>query len=174
MRSLRLGILLVAVGLTAMGMPAVAQDPRPTTAHNQGGVSDPRSFVGQIYARYQAAPGVPPEDPVHSYSDRLRRLFDDYNAWQASHQDLVGSVAFDWWTNSQDWGEIRLSELRVEQDGPDRQTVVAPFVNYGVENVNRFRFVRQGDRWFLDDVVNGSGGGDNGWTLSALLRERHE
>jgi hypothetical protein len=30
--------------------------------------------------------------------------------------------------------------------------------------------VRQGVRWFLDDAMEGTGHGDNGWTLSALLQ----
>lgn len=149
-----------------------AQTPRAQPAVR--GVEDPRRFVEQVYARYRAAPGVPPEDLVHSYSDRLRALFTAYDAWQARHQDLVGSVAFDWWTNSQDWGELNIRELGEERRGPDRRTIAVRFLNYDVESTNRFHFVRRGGRWFLDDVVNGSGSGENGWTLSALLRERPE
>lgn len=174
---MRLAVMTLAICVACT--PAVAQGaagsaPPQVAAVADRGVANPRAFVEQVYARYRAAPGVPPEDPVHAYSDRLRALFDAYNAWQAAHDDLVGSVAFDWWTNSQDWGEIRMHELREEQEGPDRLAVVARFAVYDAENVNRFRFVRAGGRWYLDDVVNGSGHGGDGWTLSALLRERPE
>ena len=66
--------------------------------------------------------------------------------------------------------EPRLTESR---DGPDRRTVTARFSNGGTPVVNRFRFIRQDGRWYLDDVVNG-GGGAEGWVLSELLQEREE
>ena len=168
--------ILAATCLAVSALPARAQDSQAVDLSSQArrGVDDPRAFVEQIYARYRAAPNTPPVDPVYSYSDRLRRLFAAYDAWQARHQDLVGSLAFDWWTNSQDWDEIRIAELREQRRGPDRRVVVARFIVFDRESVNRFQFVRQSGRWYLDDVVNGNGRGDDGWTLSALLRERPE
>jgi hypothetical protein len=150
----------VAIGIAA---PAAAQR----------GVSDPRAFVQQTYAAYARAPDRPPADQSFVYSARLRALFDAYDAWQRRHDDLVGSLAFDWWTNSQDWGEIRVVELREAQDGPDRRTVTVRFRNYDAETTTAFRFVRERGRWFLDDAVQGDGG-DDGWILSELLRERPE
>jgi hypothetical protein len=161
-------------GMPALGMAQAAQAPTAGTQAQARGVGDPRQFVEQTYARYRAAPNTPPEDPVYSYSDRLRSLFSAYDAWQRQHDDLVGSIDFDWWTNSQDWSDIRVTQLREERRGPNRRTIVARIVDMDVESVNRFQFVRQGNRWFLDDVVNGSGRANSGWTLSALLRERPE
>ena len=169
-------VMLAVVFLAIPALPSGAQETQPPTERAQGrrGVDDPRAFVEQTYARYRSAPNTPPVDPVYSYSDRLRRLFAAYDAWQARHQDLVGSLDFDWWTNAQDWDEIRIAELREQRRGPDRRTVIARFTVFDRESVNRFQFVRQGGRWYLDDVVNGNGRGDDGWTLSALLRERPE
>ncbi len=101
-------------------------------------------------------------------------MFDAYDAWQRQHDDLVGSLAVDWWTNSQDWGEIRVIQLSEAQDGPDRRTVTVRFRNYDAETTTAFVFAREHGRWFLDDAVQGSGDGGDGWTLSALLRERPE
>jgi hypothetical protein len=52
--------------------------------------------------------------------------------------------------------------------------VTARFRNIDRRDEVRFQFVRVGRRWYLDDAVEGSGHGDNGWTLSALLRSREE
>ena len=164
---LRQMLMALAMLFAALAAPAAATD-------IQRGVTDPRGFVARTYATYRANPDTPPADLSFVYSDRLRALYDDYDAWQASHQDLVGSVAFDWWTNSQDWGDVRIDDLAVTFDGPDRLTITVRFINFDRTDTNRFQFVRVGERWYLDEVVNGSGSGDNGWTLSALLRERQE
>ncbi len=164
--------MLAALGLTGTAVSASAQVPAAPAQASARGVGDPRAFVEATYARYRAAPNSPPEDPVYSYSDRLRALFGAYDRWQAGHQDLVGSLDFDWWTNSQDWGEIAIRELREERRGANRRTIMVRFVNYDVEGVNRFQFVRQGGRWYLDDVVGGTGGGSDGWALAPLLRGR--
>ena len=136
------------------------------------GVEDPRALVAQTYEAYRRNPDRPVPSPSFAYSDRLRALFDAYDAWQAGHQDLVGSLNFDWWMNAQDWAPVE-PDLTEDQDGPDRRTVTARFSIYGTPVVNRFQFVRQGGRWYLDDVVNGDGGAD-GWVLSELLQEREE
>jgi hypothetical protein len=34
--------------------------------------------------------------------------------------------------------------------------------------------VREGGRWYLDEAVEGTGSGDDGWTLSALLQSREQ
>jgi hypothetical protein len=172
----KMGVAVAAACLVGLAMPMTAQAAQAPAARSQAGirgVSDPRAFVEMVYARYRAAPDTPPADPINSYSDRLRALFNAYNNWQAEHDDLVGALSFDWWTNSQDWGDIRAT-LREERRGPNRRIIVARIVDFGTESVNRFHFVRVGNRWFLDEVVNGTGRGGEGWTLSALLRERPE
>ena len=176
---------LVAIG--AWSSAAIGQDKPPAAANEAAlaetakpdeetpvvrGVEDPRALVAETYEAYRRNPDRPVPSPSFAYSDRLRALFDAYDAWQAGHQDLVGSLNFDWWMNAQDWAPVEPS-LTEDQDGPDRRTVTARFSNYGTPVVNRFRFIRQSGRWYLDDVVNGDGGAE-GWVLSELLREREE
>lgn len=134
-------------------------------------VDDPRAFVARTYAAYARAANDPPAEPRHAYSPRLRALFATYERWARAHDDLVGSLDFDWWVNAQDWAisGAAVTELPAARG---RRTVVARWTNYGRTDSSRFLFVRIGARWYLDDVVNGSGHGDDGWTLSALLRER--
>lgn len=136
------------------------------------GVEDPRAFVQGMFELYRAGPEAPIEWPVYAYSDRLKALFDGYDAWARQHDDLVGSLDFDWWVNAQDW-ELRSVELSEERHGPDRRTVVARFDNAGRQDMSRFHFVRDGGRWYLDDVSNGDAARD-GWVLSQLLQERPE
>lgn len=140
----------------------------PVLAQNRG-VTDPRAFVAATYARYQAHPDRPPPSQAFAYSLRLRQLFAGYDAWQLRHSDDVGSIDFDWWTNAQDY-RIRNLAYRVINEGPALRWVVARFDNYDRHDEVRFRFVRQGARWYLDDAMQGTGSGDNGWTLSALLQ----
>ena len=134
------------------------------------GVQDPRAFVASRYEAYLRDPNGP-DEPAFAYSDRLGALFLAYEDWTEQHDDLVGSLVFDWWTNAQDWAlaDVRVTEAR---DGPDRRTVRARFSNGGRPDEIRFLFVRQGELWFLDDAIEGTGSGDGGWTLSDLLRER--
>lgn len=141
----------------------------PAAANAQ--VDDPRAFVAATYARYARAANDPPAEPAHAYSPRLRALFAAYERWARAHDDLVGSLDFDWWVNAQDW-EISGVAVTEEAAGPDRRAIVARWTNYGRMDSSRFLFVRDHGRWYLDDVVNGTGSGDEGWTLSALLRER--
>lgn len=146
----------------------------PIQAQAARGVDDPRAFVAATYQAYRANSNAPPADLSFVYSDRLQALHDAYDAWQAAHEDLVGSVGFDWWTNSQDWDTVRVDDLSVSRQGPARMTVAARFTIYDRSDTNRFLFVRQGSRWYLDDVINGSGSSGDGWTLSTLLQERQD
>jgi hypothetical protein len=153
--------LLLAFALLFGGaLPAMAQG---------RGVAEPRAFVAATYARYQARPDTPPPNQSYAYSPRLRRLFAGYDAWQRAHNDEVGSIDFDWWTNAQDW-ELSNLRLSVLNEGRDLRWIIARFDNAGRHDEVRFRFVRQGGRWYLDDAMQGTGSGDNGWTLSALLQ----
>ena len=132
------------------------------------GVDDPRALVEGQYRAYQTHTDSQVEAPTFAYSDRLKSLFDGYDAWQRQHQDEVGSIDFDWWINAQDWAlhDVAITEA---DSGPDAKTVTAHFRNADRVEEVRFLFVRRNGRWFLDDAVQGSGHGDDGWTLSALL-----
>ena len=149
--------------LAALALAAFTQVPR--------GIEDPEAFVRAHYALYARAANDPPPEPAHIYSARLVPLFADYEAWARAHDDLVGSLDFDWWVNAQDW---EIGDLRIvaSETGPDRRAIIVHWTNYGRADTNRFLFVREGGRWYLDEVVNGSGGGDDGWTLTVLLRQR--
>jgi hypothetical protein len=152
--------------LNAAGTAIAA--PAHRAAHARG-VEDPRAFVAQRFAGYRSGTDHVPPDPVWAYSPRLAALFAVYDRWQHRHHDEVGSIDFDWWINAQDW---ELSGVAVTQadTGPNARTVTAHWRNSGREDSSRFLFVRIGGRWYLDDATNGSGHGDEGWTLSELLR----
>jgi hypothetical protein len=169
----RLGFALLALGGLCAYAPA-QEKPAATAAGAQAvrGVEDPRAFVEQFYAAYETYPNGP-EWPAFAYSDRLRALFEAYETWTADHEDLVGALDFDWWVNAQEW---ELSDVRVTESRPsaNRRVVAARFSNAGRPDEVRFLFVREGSRWYLDDAIEGTGRGDGGWTLSALLRERAE
>ena len=153
----------ILLALAALAAAAFTQVPR--------GVEDPRAFVSSVYADYARTANAPPAEPTYAYSPRLAALFGAYERWARAHDDLVGSLDFDWWMNAQDW---EISGVAVSQapGGGNRRTVTARWTNYGRADSSRFLFVRLRGRWYLDDVVNGSGRGDEGWTLSALLRQR--
>jgi hypothetical protein len=141
----------------------------PAAANAQ--VDDPRAFVAATYAAYARAANDPPAEPSHAYSPRLRALFTAYEQWARAHDDLVGSLDFGWWVNAQDW-EISGVVVTQAPGGGNRRMIVASWTNYGRAERSRFLFVRIGGRWYLDDIVNGTGRGDDGWTLSALPRAR--
>jgi hypothetical protein len=154
-----------AAATAAAGAPVAA-----AAAEGRRGIENPLAFVTARYETYRRDEGDP-DDPAFAYSDRLRALFDAYEAWTAQNEGFIGTLDFDWWTNSQDWAlaNVRATETR---ESADRRIVSARFTNDGRPDEVRFVFVRQGSRWFLDDAISGTGSGDGGWTLSALLRER--
>lgn len=145
--------------------------PTPIYAQATHGVTDPRAFVAEMLGAYARSPNNPPPEPVHAYSARLISLFTVYQVWQRAHEDLVGSLDFDWWVNAQDW---TITGVRVTEAGarPTRRVITARWSNYDRADSSRFVFIRERGRWVLDDVINGAGYGDNGWTLSQLLRQR--
>jgi hypothetical protein len=157
-------LLLALVLLSGAASPASAQ---------RHGVPDPRAFVAATYARYQAQPNVPPPNPSRAYSPRLRGLFAGYDAWQRGHNDEVGALDFDWWTNAQDY-QVRNLSVTALNEGRSLRWIIARFDNYDRHDEIRFRFVRLEGRWYLDDAMQGTGRGDDGWTLSALLQSREQ
>ncbi|MEA3013165.1 MAG: hypothetical protein QOD42_1710 [Sphingomonadales bacterium] len=166
--------LLAAAGLSApaAALPfSQADDCCEGDPTFRAGVADPRAYVIEMYRFYQAEPnGSSPNSGV-AYSRRLRALVNAYDEWTRQHGELVGALDFDWWTNAQDYS---ISNVAVTKRNPSRSRrwIVARFDNYDRHDEVRFLFIRQGRRWYLDDAVHGSGRGAEGWTLSALLRER--
>ena len=165
----------LAIGAAGFAFPAATATAAEGTApaENPRGVEDPLAFIAGEYAAITRDPGSFRDPPSFAYSDRLRALFAAYEAWTATHDDLVGSLDFDWWTNAQDWvlTDLRLTEASY---GANRRVVSADFRNGDRPDQIRFVFVRQGERWYLDDAIEGTGSGGEGWTLSALLKERPE
>jgi hypothetical protein len=164
----RAAVLLALAALPA----AAASQPAPSgpASVQARGVEDPRAFVAGMYAAYQRDPDRPGPDPSYAYSDHLGDLFAAYDAAYAGG-DLVGALDFDWWTNAQEW---RISHVAItdEPGGGDRKTITVRFLNYDRADITHFNFIRVGERWYLDDAVNGTGSGGTGWMLSALLRTR--
>lgn len=162
-------LFLTILAAAVLAVPVAASAAPAHRAAHARGVDDPRAFVAQRFVGYRSGGDHVPPDPVRAYSPRLAALFATYNAWQRRHPDEVGSIDFDWWINAQDW---ELSGVSVAQadNGPNARVVTASWRNSGSPDSSRFLFVRIGGRWYLDDAVHGSGQGDDGWTLSALLR----
>ena len=158
---------LAAAAATSMAGTAPAA-PAHRAAHARG-VSDPRAFVAQRFAGYRGSGDHVPPDPLWAYSPHLAALFAAYDRWQHRHHDEVGSIDFDWWINAQDW-ELSGVSVAEAETGPNARTVTAHWTNGGRADSSRFLFVRIAGRWYLDDAVNGTGHGDDGWTLSELLR----
>jgi len=160
---LKLAVAMVALNVTG----AASAVPAHRAAHARG-VSDPRAFVAARYAAYRSGADQAQPETTWAYSPRLAALSATYDRWQRRHTDEVGSIDFDWWINAQDW---ELSDVSVSQadSGRNGRVVTARWRNSGTADSSRFLFVRIGTRWYLDDVVHGSGHGDEGWTLSQLL-----
>ena len=169
-------LVLAFLAAAAAAASGVAGQAGALPAHRQAqprGVADPRAFVEQIYAAYIRGHGEhSPPEPAYAFSDRLRALFRAYHAYEARNNgELVGALDFDWWINAQDWS---LSHVVVTEaaSGPATRNILARFRNGDTQEATRFLFVRVGNRWYLDDAVNGTGHGEGGWTLSTLLRQR--
>ena len=162
-------LLLTILAAAALAVPAAAAAAPAHRAAHARGVADPRAFVAQRYAGYRNDGHHVPPDPTWAYSPRLAALFAAYDRWQHRHNDEVGSIDFDWWINAQDW-ELSGVSVTEAATGVNARTVTAHWTNSGRADSSRFLFVRIGTRWYLDDAVNGTGHGDDGWTLSELLR----
>ena len=161
-------LFLMILAAAALPAPAAAIAATAHRAAQARGVDDPRAFVAQRFASYRSGGNHVPPDPVGAYSPRLAALFATYSAWQRRHPDEVGTLDFDWWINAQDW-ELSGIAVTAADSGPASRIVTARWRNGDRADSSRFLFVRVAGRWYLDDVVNGSGNGDDGWTLSTVL-----
>ena len=85
--------VLAALALGGGAAAAGAKRPQaePAAAAAARGVEDPLAFVRGVYEAYRRGPDAAPAYPAFAYSNRLRLLFDAYEAWAAQHNDLVGS-----------------------------------------------------------------------------------
>ena len=164
--------LLAALAAPALAAGQAAPNPTDIAAHAPRGVEDPRRFVLDTYRAF-ARSEQSMAWPEHSYSARLRELFADYETWTAAQDGLIGELDFDWWVNAQDWGiaDVGVSETI---ESPRRRVETVRFLHGDRRDEIRLVFVREGERWFLDEAIEGSGSQGDGWTLSDLLRARPE
>ena len=124
-------------------------------------IDDPKTFVTDVYRRLIASSSYTPPDDI--YSARLAKLFRDD---RRKAKEEVGCLDFFFWVNGQDWTITDLTVTSADQ-GPDRKTVTAKFMNIDRTEEIRFDFLRSGRRWLLDEVHSASA---TPWTLSEILK----
>jgi hypothetical protein len=128
-------------------------------------IDDPKTFVTDVYRRIIAAQSdkssyTPPED---IYTARLAKLFRDD---RRKAKGEVGCLDFFFWANGQDWAISDLTVTSADQ-GADRKTVTAKFMNIDRREEIRFDFLRNGGRWLLDEVHSAAA---TPWTLSEIFK----
>jgi len=164
--------LMVALAVPAPTATQAAPNPTVVALRLQRGIEDPRRFVLETYQAF-ALSEEPMAWPEQSYSPRLRALFADYATWTAAQDGLIGELDFDWWVNAQDWG-IADVDVTETVETRDRRIETVRFRHGDRHEEIQLVFVREAGRWFLDEAIEGSGRGGDGWTLSDLLRARPE
>jgi hypothetical protein len=123
------------------------------------------TFVAGVYQHYIAAQSNHGEysAPEDIYTPRLGKLIRDDR--RKAHGE-VGCLEIDFWVNGQDWEISRLT-VTSSDEGPDRKTVIAKFINLGDSEEIHFDFRRVGGRWLLDEVQSVSA---RPWKLSEILK----
>jgi hypothetical protein len=159
----RAAILVAMVVVCAL--PACGDDQAARQAAEAARtVTDPVTYVSAAYAAYTApqADGAAPAPAEPPYSDRLRDLFAAREARNGPASD------FDFWVSGR---RAPITDLVIDPGSnrdPERRIVVARFRNAGTWVTNRFFFMRRGDGWLLDEVVNER---PQGWALSEILAD---
>lgn len=128
-------------------------------------IDDPKNFVTEVYRRLVAAQSTnysytPPDD---IYTARLGKLLRDD---RQKAKGEVGCLDFVFWVNAQDWTITNLSITRADE-GQERKTVIARFLNIGEPQEIHFDFRRYAGRWLLDDVHSVLA---PQWKLSEILK----
>jgi hypothetical protein len=127
-------------------------------------IDDPKTFVSDVYRQLSASPSgrdyTPPDD---IYSARLAKLFRDD---RRKAKGEVGCLEILFWVNGQDYVISDLTVTSADQ-GPDRKTVTAKFMNIDRREEIHFDFIRNGRRWLLDEVHSTSA---TPWTLSEIFK----
>ncbi len=128
-------------------------------------IDDPKTFVTEVYRRFVAAQSTdsaytPPDD---IYTARLGKLLRDD---KRRAKGEVGCLDFVFWVNAQDWKITNLT-ITSADEGQERKTVIAKFLNIDQTQEIHFDFRRNAGRWLLDDVRSVL---DPRWTLSVILK----
>lgn len=151
---------------TAVPAPPAAKPAEPPKATPAAMlISDPKTFVTEVYANLAKNESYSPPDNI--YTPRLQGLWTRME--QETPDDEVGTIDFEPWTNAQDWeiSRVVVTEAPVEHHD-DRKIIIAQFRNADRQEVIAFYFEKVGTAWLLDDIA--SIGKDGGWTLSLLLK----
>jgi hypothetical protein len=126
-------------------------------------IDDPKAFITEVYRRYSAPKSRDYSPPDDIYTARLAKLLRDD---RQKAKGEVGCLEFDYWVDGQDFMISRVTVASADE-GPDRKTVVAKFLNFDKPREIHYDFRRMGGRWLLDDVRSTL---DPTWTLSAILK----
>ena len=140
----------------------------PVSAQN---ASEPKDIVEQIY-KISAGPNGKYEGNSAFFQDSVRKRWFSKSLLAAvvaadRKAKKSGDIGFDFdpVTNSQDPMVIG-RKVSVEKSDAKGAVVLARF-NSGGTNVNniRYRFVREGEAWKLDDIAAGD------WTIRGVVKE---
>ena len=154
----------------AHAAPPAANDPS----------KDPLGIVTEIYARVTKGKGdqgggfvIDTKASRAKYlSKPLVALWDKADA--ATPKDEVGAIDFDPVTNSQD-PDVKSVTTATEKLDADKATIAVTLTSHRAERVNaadqviRFDFVHEGNKWKIDDIR----GADDGapWSIRELITQ---
>ncbi len=155
----RKGVSVLSRALISLTCLAPAAVPAPTR------IDDPLRFVTGVFRHFVAAQSTkrsyePPED---FYTPQLEKLI---RADKKQANGEVGCLDFVFWTGGQDW-TIKQLKITSEPGTPDRQTVIASFLNLDGPTEIHFDFRRLNGRWLLDDARSVK---EPRWILSKILK----
>ena len=125
-------------------------------------IEDPKAFVAEQY-RQLMAKGSRYTAPGDIYTARLGKLLQDD---RRRAKGEVGCLDFDFWVNGDDWEITKLTITSADQ-GQDRKTITARFLNTGEPQEIQFDFRREAGRWLMDEVRSML---TPKWSLSEILK----
>ncbi len=126
-------------------------------------IDDPKAFVTEVYRRYSGPKSRDYSPPDDIYTARLTKLLRDD---RRKAKGEVGCLEFDYWVDGQDFMISRVTVTSTDE-GADRKTVIAKFLNFDKPREIHYDFRRMAGRWLLDDVHSTV---DPTWTLSEILK----
>lgn len=140
----------------ALALSAVCQSAVTVTR-----INDPMQFVTGVYRRLMINKSYDPPEDI--YTPRLSELF---RQDRVRSKGEVGCLEFVFWVNGQDWMITNL-KITKESPAPDRQIVIARFVNLKTPEEIHLEYQRVGGRWLLDEARSVQ---SERWVLSQILK----
>jgi len=142
--------------------------------------SDPTGILTEIYTRVTKGKG----DQGGGFVTETKAAKAKYlstalvalwaKADAATPKDEVGAIDFDPVTNSQD-PDVKSFTLATEKSDADKTTIAVTMTSHSAQRANpadqviRYDFVREGDKWKIDDI-KGTGGGTP-WSIREMLTQ---